>query len=270
MSTIAFRPDYAKFTLELPRGLFHQYYEALNRASHETKFHGDWLKSHNVQALPSMDPSRETTVIEIWGEWTGIVRSMPFPEWGRFLRRFDVRGIVWDADGDAVLAVGQRLQRANCRYNVECFSSKPASKRKGRDRGGKGFRIGSRKSDVCLVVYKRAGEPVAQEYRMQAQVLRNMVSMTIRAQQGVQEVVDMWQMLIDRCSGAGQKRLNGVLEQAGIGTYWPTYAQEGRDDYDQVQTSFAAPIDETLDEAQHLEWYLYHYDNGDTEYRSKA
>lgn len=259
MSTIAFRPDYAKFLIVAPAGTFHQYYAALNRASHETKFHGDWLKSHKVQALPSQNPDYETTAIEIWGEWAGIVRSMPFSLWGKFLKRFDVRAIVWDADGDAVLAVGQRLQRADVGYNVEAFNSKPASKRLGRDRGGKGFRVGSRKSDVCSVVYKRTGEPVAMEFRFQAQVLRNMVEWVNYHLSTDERLFDAWQSLIERCESAGQRRLQLVLERAGIGTYWPVYAKEGRDDYDQLQTSFAAELPEPRDEADEYEWYLQHY-----------
>lgn len=262
MSTIAYRPDYAKFTLDLPRGLFHQYYEALNRASHETKFHGDWLKSHNVQALPSMHPDRETTVIEIWGEWAGIVRSMPFSEWSKHLKRFDVRAIVWDTDGDAVLALGQRLQRGDIGYNVEAFNSKPASKRKGRDRGGKGFRIGSRKSDCCLVVYKRSGEPVAQEYRFQGQVLRTMVSMTIRSTKGYEDTIDPWQMMIDRCQSAGDTRFAKCLERVGIGSYWPVHAGELDGGYEELQAGFAAVVEETRDERDEREWYETQYGYG--------
>lgn len=259
MSTIAFRPDYAKFLIHAPAGTFHQYYEALNRASHETKFHGDWLKSHKVQALPCQNEGYDLTSIEIWGEWAGIVRSMPFSEWGRHLKRFDVRAIVWDADGDAVLAVGQRLQRADVGYNVETFNSKPASKRHGRDRGGQGFRVGSRKSDVCTVVYKRSGEPVAQEFRFQSQVLRNMVEMTLRTAKGSERDFDYWAMMVERCATAGGKRLATVLERGGIGTYWPTYAKEGRDNYEQFQASFAGELTETRSEADEREWYEAHY-----------
>jgi len=262
MSTIAFRPDYAKFLLHTPNGTWHQYYEALNRASHETKFHGDWLKSHKVVALPSQNPDYELTAIEIWGEWAGLVRSMPFSVWGKSLKRLDIRAIVWDADGDAVLAVGQRLQRADVGYNVETFHSKPASKRHGRDRGGQGFRVGSRKSDVCTVVYKRSGDPVAIEYRFQGQVLRNMVEW-VQYHLSTDEVLfDAWENLIDRGTSAGQRRLALVLERAGIGTYWPVYAKESRDDYDQLQTSFAAELAETRDEQAEREWYLLHYAEG--------
>lgn len=259
MSTAQFRPDYAKFLFNLPRGLFASYYTRLNEASHERKFHGDWLKSHKVTALPCQNPDYENTIIEIWGEWSGLVTDLPFSVWGPSLRRFDVRAIVWDADEDAVLAVGQRLQRSDIGYNVEVFNSKPASKRMGRDRGGKGYRIGSRKSDVCSVVYKRTGEPVAMEFRFQGQALRAMVENTLHTWQGHEAVRDLWRMMVERCESAGQRRLQRCLERAGIGTYWPTYAKEDRDDYDQLQTSFAATLGDGRSEADEYEWYMLNY-----------
>lgn len=259
MSTVTYRPDYAKFLLHLPAGLFHQYYAALNRESHEVKYHGDWLNSHKVVALPCQRDDYENTVIEIWGEWAGIVSRLDFPVWGSSLRRLDVRAIVWDADEDAVLAVGQRLQRSDVGYNVEVFSSKPASKRMGRDRGGKGFRVGSRKSDVCSVVYKRSGDPVAIEFRFQGQVLRNMVEWVLYHYSGAEGTVDLWRHLVERGEAAGQKRLQTVLERAGIGTYWPTYAKADRDDYDQLQTSFAANLAQKGEEDGHWAWYEEHY-----------
>ena len=262
MATAQFRPDYAKFLFNLPRGLFATYYQRINAASHEVKFHGDWLKSHKVTALPCQNPDYENTVLESWGEWSGVVRSMPFQLWASALRRFDVRAVVWDADGDAVLATGQRLQRADVGYNVEVFNSKPASKRMGRDRGGKGFRIGSRKSDQCCVVYKRSGEPVAMEHRVQGQVLRNCAThvITRMAQQG--ETIDLWQWFIDECVAKGQRRLEVCLDRAGIGSYWPVYKKEGRDDYDQLQTSFVAAAPQNA-EQEHWDWYEAHYGHSD-------
>lgn len=258
MATAMYRPDYAKFLFNLPRGLFATYYQRLTAESHDAKFHGDWLKSHKVTALPCQNPDYENTVIEIWGEWAGLVTRLPFQSWGPCLRRFDVRAIVWDADEDAVLAVGQRLQRSDVGYNVEVYNSKPASKRMGRDRGGKGFRVGSRKSDVCLVVYKRTGEPVACEFRFQGQVLRNMVEYTLAANKQHEPIVSTWVQLVQRGAAAGQRRLERSLDRAGIGAYWPVYRQEQRDDYDQLQASFAAQLTEH-DEAAQWDWYEAHY-----------
>lgn len=245
MSAPIYRPDYAKFVMDLPRGLFDQYYRRLNAESHKAKFYGDWLKSHHVQALPSQHADMERTVLEIWGEWTGLVRRLPFVEWSRFLKRFDVRAIIWDADDRAVRAVGVALGDGQSHYNVETFKSQPASKRKGRDRGGVGFRLGSRKSDVCSVIYKRAQEPVAHEIRLQGQVLRNCLDFSGRASSLPEVVVDAWQQLIDRTVIHGMGRLQKALEASGIGTYWPATDPHEPPTLPPLQASFAAHIEPT-------------------------
>lgn len=250
MTSLVYRPDYAKFVFELPRGLFTHYYQELNRESHECKFHGEWLKSHRVQALRSMHPDLETTVVEIWGEWAGIVRRLPWEAWGSHVKRFDARAISWDADGDAVLAVGHQLQMGQVQYNVEVFNSKPASKRHGRDRGGQGFRLGSRKSDICIVVYKRTGEPVAIEFRMQGQVLKDRIWAISKDSPLPEVVCDRWQMLIDFCESNGQKRLQRSLEQAGIGTYWPAYNKTEAPAMPSIRRSFAARVEPSAADLQ--------------------
>lgn len=241
MSTITYRPDYVKMLFNLPRGLFSTYYQRITALSHERKFHGDWLSSHKVTALPSQDADAELTVVEIWGEWAGLARDFP-AAWGHYLRRYDCRAIVWDADREAVLTVGQRLQRSDVGLNVEVFNSRPASKRLGRDRGGVGFRVGSRKSDLCVVCYKRGHEPVAQEVRLQGHILRNAVDLAEGSSADKSQTVSFWQSLTERAAFIGQRRLARVLERSGIGTYWPTFRKESRDEWDQLQTSFAAPL----------------------------
>lgn len=241
---VIYRPDYAKFVFELPRGLFRQYYEEFCRESHNRKFKGDFLRSHHIQALPTMDADRERTVLEVWGEWAGLVSSLPFDAWAPALKRFDVRGIQWDADGQSVLDVGQCLQRATIGYNVEVFNSKSASKRMGRDRGGQGFRVGSRKSDLCLVVYKRGGEPTAVEFRFQGRILRRALEMTVATWEKDDRVFDRWARLVEYSAAWGDKRLTRAMEAAGLGTYWPTSEMLRGSDVMIAQRSFAAVVDE--------------------------
>lgn len=256
MSTVHYRPDYAKFLFDLPRGVFTQYYHRINALSHERKYHGDWLNSHKVTALYNQQVDRETTVLEIWGEWAGIVRLLPYDQWATALRRFDVRAIIWDADKEAVLAVGQLMQRNEVRYNVEVFNSKPASKRLGRDRGGVGFRLGSRKSDMCVVCYKRGAEPVALEVRMQGQILRNALRGSVGHAAEKHLTIDSWALLIEHAEVWGQKRLQGALERCGIGTYWPVFRKEEAEAISPLQQSFVAPIEPTKQDLEEYAEYI--------------
>jgi hypothetical protein len=221
MSTVQFRIDYAKFLISCPPDLWHHWYSELNRESHEFKAAGEWLKCHKVNRLwYNADAGMETWSIDIWGEWAGIVNQLP-PEWIQFVKRLDVRAIVWDTDKDTVLNIGQHLQRHVTSHNVNVFSTKPATKRLGRDRGGVGFAIGSHKSDLRITCYKRTGEPVAQEFQCSGAMLARLVDTTRVLVGPNANVRSVWRQLRLLIEAEGNKRLMRVLESAGIGTYWP-------------------------------------------------
>ena len=254
MSIVHFRPDYAKFLIQAEPDRFASLYHALNAVVHTRQFAGDWLASHKVRCLRPFGGEDYLYSIDIWGEWAGIVSQLPFLPWASWLKRFDVRGVVWDASGEAVLGLGHRIQSSDVGYNVEVFNSRPASKRLGRDRGGQGFRIGSRKSDICLVIYKRTGEATAQEARFQGPALRDAVERVLNKLWIQGEVVDRWEALVGICASKGQQRLRYVLDKAGIGAYWPTYRHEAVDPLPPRQASFTVfvPSEEDLREA--AEW----------------
>jgi hypothetical protein len=254
MTVPFWRYDYAKFWLELPTGLAAQYISALHQASHKIKCHGDWLKSFKVNYFRSQRDDYETCCIEIWGEWTTIIEKLPYEQWSRFLRRLDVRGTLWDVGEDAIVSTGQYLQRNVASRNVEVFSSKPASKRLGRDRGGKGFRIGSRKSDYCAVVYRRTGEPSAVEFRFQGQALRGLLRLNHQFYVADDLSFSTWNSLKRLASDSGDRRLSRVYDEAGIGQYWPAYASDLPPESTSLQTTFyavKAEIDAAAHEALH-------------------
>lgn len=241
MPTVDYRWDYLKVIVVHPAGSFNSYYHAMRDASRGiVKTDLDWDRCHKVTPFHSMEPLWERTCVEVWGEAAGLIKNLPWHPWHEFVKRLDVRATLWEVEQDAVIYTGQRLQRNVSSLNVEVFSSKNASKRQGRDRGGKGFRVGSRKSDVCVVVYKRAQEPAAQEFRFQGQALLNAVN-AIDADMGHRtEVCDLWLHLSDELQRRGAVRLERALGEAGIGTYWPLFDHRTADDYAGLQRSFAS------------------------------
>lgn len=238
MSSVIWRPDYAKFLIQCHPVNWTLFYQALNTRSHEFKAAGEWLKSHKVNRLwYNGEMDMETWSIDIWGEWAGIVRTLPV-EWTQWLKRFDVRATIWDATEDTILDVGQHMQRNVTSHNINVFSTKKASKRLGRDRGGVGFAIGSHKSDLRITTYKRTGEPVAQEFQCSGAMLKRVVGEAAARHARSRGTTDIWVDIAFRIQTEGQRRLEAVLERAGIGTYWPVLGREDIPELPPIQSAF--------------------------------
>lgn len=245
MSTVNYRIDYAKFLITCAPENWHHYYSELNRESHEMKCSGEWLKSHKVNRLwYNADAGLETWSVDIWGEWAIIVDRLPI-NWVECLKRLDVRATIWDADKDTILNIGQHLQRHVTSHNINVFSTKPASKRLGRDRGGVGFAIGSHKSDLRITTYKRTGEPVAQEFQCSGAMLDRLRNDLLSKYANVWQTYSIWVGLKHMIEAEGQKRLARVMESAGIGTYWPVLGPADLPALPPIQSGF---IPELTDE----------------------
>jgi len=242
MSTVTFRPDYAKFLIECDPDLWHHYYSELNRESHEMKFKGEWLKSHKVNRLWfNRESGYETWSIEIWGEWTGLVDRLP-QNWLLFLKRYDVRAIIWDATKDTILDLGQHLQRNISSHNINVYSTRPATKRLGRDRGGVGFAIGSHKSDLRVTCYKRTSEPVAQEFQCSGAMLSRLVTQVWNDLHTTGGQVNLFKALEREITKQGKRRLERVLEAAGVGTYWPIVGASDLPELPPIQAGFIPEV----------------------------
>jgi len=244
MSSVIWRPDYAKFLIHCHPEHWQSYYHRLNEEAHDFKAAGEWLKSHKVNRLWfNADSQMETWSIDIWGEWAGIVRQLP-AEWAAFLKRYDIRSIIWDATEDTILDVGQHMQRNVTSHNINVFSTKKASKRLGRDRGGVGFAIGSHKSDLRVTTYKRTGEPVAQEFQCSGAMLSRLVLASVERNVRSRGTTDLWIDLAFRIQTEGTRRLERVMESAGLGTYWPIIGASDAPELPPVQAAFIPEVDD--------------------------
>lgn len=238
MATAKYRFDYAKFLWTGQAEMWNHFYRAINETSHERKYKGEWLKSHKTQRLWfNPETKNETWSLEIWGEWAGIVEVMSASNLF-YLKRLDVRAIIWEASEEAIIEVGQHLQRSISTTNINVYATKPRTKRGGRDAGGKGFSIGSHKSDLRVTCYKRTGEPCAQEYQCSGAMLKNMVDRVNATYNAGKGTIDAWALLRREIEEAGAKRLAQVFNRAGISTYWPTFAREGVPELPPIQAQF--------------------------------
>lgn len=247
MATVTFRFDYAKFLIHCEPDRWQTLYTALNTLSHERKYSTEWLKSFKVNRLwYNADSGMETWSIDIWGEWAGIVELLPV-HWIGWLKRLDVRATVWDASKDNILDIGQHLQRNTTSHNINVYNTKQASKRLGRDRGGVGFAIGSHKSDLRITTYKRTGEPVAQEFQCSGAMLSRLIGECKEQENFTSPAYSAWEMLKGKVEREGSRRLARVLENAGIGTYWPVIGLSGVPALPPVQSAFISEVQDIID-----------------------
>lgn len=242
MSTIMWRPDYAKFLIECHPENWEALYGVVRNAAGQRKYPGEWDKSHKVNRLwYNAAKGMETWSIDIWGEWSGIIELLPV-SWLTNLRRLDMRSIVWDADGDTVLAVGSHLLHNVTNWNIHLYNTKVAKKSEKRDRGGEGFAIGSHKSDLRITVYKRHGEPVAQEFQMKGPFLQKLCSEVMGDFASVEDLVNAWRVLGHAVTKAGELRMERVLEAAGVGVYWPLLGPQDIPALPPAQGAFLATL----------------------------
>lgn len=246
MATVTFRPDYAKFLIEAVPEVWNHMYRVFCETSHNLRFQGEFLKSHKTNRLWfNGEKGMETWSLEVWGEWAGIVRALP-ADWILSLKRFDVRAIVWDADKGTILDLGQHMQRNVTSHNINVYNTKAASKRLGRDRGGVGFAIGSHKSDLRITCYKRTGDPVAQEFQCTGAMLARLKLASWDWYNKCGRSIDPWVNLGKRIEAEGNKRLQRVLESAGIGTYWPTIGAHDLPALPPTQAAFMPELTDIL------------------------
>lgn len=246
MATVTFRPDYAKFLIEADPDVWNQMYRVFCETSHQMKFAGEFLKSHKTNRLWfNAEKGMETWSLEVWGEWAGIVSRLP-ADWLLSLKRYDVRAVVWDASAETIVDLGQHLQRNVTSHNIHVYSTKPASKRMGRDRGGKGFAIGSHKSDLRISCYKRTGEPVAQEFQCTGAMLVRLKMAAWKWYHDTGKTIDIWRNLGHRIEVEGNRRLVRVLESAGVGTYWPTIGPHDLPVLPDTQAAFIPELEDLV------------------------
>jgi hypothetical protein len=244
MTVAMWRFDYAKFIITVPIGMSHAHEQELEKEFRVMWPHGDWDRCHKTHAQYSMTNTLETTCIDIWGEAAQLVRGLDFNKWGRWLQRLDIRGEDWDSTEEAVVNLGQHFQRHLTRWNVHVYSTKPASKRMGRDRGGKGFTIGSRKSQFHFTVYARSREKVAIEYRMSGSMLLHTLVSVGSLLGPKAAVVDLWDAVKTAIEWEGVKRLERCFEDTGLGTSYPTFSSVPNPGVPPAQLDFDAMLAE--------------------------
>jgi hypothetical protein len=183
MSVVVFNPDYAKWSLPVPQDLWESYW---------TLFQGQWSRSNpgiafektgKVTVLNAAQNRPKLYIIEVWGEASKIVRDFTAPVWFDRLTRLDMKAQVYGVTRQGNYELGMELGRADGHLGVDAFNRPPRTKRNGRDAGGKGFRVGSKKADLCITSYARPSSHVGLEFQCKDTMLKRLIK----------KVNDRWQ-----------------------------------------------------------------------------
>ncbi len=228
------RIDYAKFVLTVESDLFaHLYALWLDTMAGDTPL--SMIKGLKMTCLGERAPGKRMYILEAWGEIANRSRHLEWSTWCHHLRRLDVRSELRYATDETVKAVYDHLLVQTQRQNLTWFSSRPRSKRGGGATGGEGFALGSHKSDVRFVAYRKPGQPWACESQVTDNVLQRLVMQAGNAYDGTPQGSQMaWQILCGLVSTTGRQRAS---------KFWPSHIAFFRD-----LINYHGPVDEDEDE----------------------
>ncbi len=228
------RIDYSKFVLTVEQDLFaHLYAHWLDTLAGDVPL--ALVKGLKMTCLGERAPGKRMYILEAWGETAYKTRNLEWSTWSHHLRRLDVRMELRYASQESVKAVYEHLLQQTQRQNLSWFSSRPRSKRGGGATGGEGFALGSHKSDVRLVVYKKPNQPWVCESQVTDNVLQRLVSSASSAYDGTPEGSQMaWSILVGSVSTIGRQRAS---------KFWPSHVEFFRD-----LINYHGPIDDDDEE----------------------
>lgn len=210
------RFDYAKFKFVTSSEHFNELYAEIKAAARLFDAKADFSKSHKINVFRNTSHTTYDYFVDIWGEFAGLVQYLPREPYFNCLKRCDVRAHEFDLTNEEIVYTGQVLQRPISQYNINVYSTRETTKRMGKDRGGKGFAIGSHKSDLRITYYKRKGEVSAVEYQFAGQKLITCLRSVLAVDEELHFGTSSWLDLKGKLSEEGGKRERHVFAHAGL------------------------------------------------------
>lgn len=216
MTVEGFGYDYAKWTFRVEQDLFHQHYEHFRECLHRVYSGGDINDTHHVHIHGGYGAIEKWYTLEVWGDAAEVVKLLVGPRWWTNLDRVDVKGVVWDLSPEQNAANGLMLAMQGCQYMVNTYNQKERRKKNGKSAGGKGFAIGSHKSDLRISAYNRPNTDVGLEFQCSGAMLTRLQAHTIsQFIQGVSNRV-LFTGLAQSIQAVGYGRFRNAFEKAGL------------------------------------------------------
>lgn len=226
MDNLFFQWDYLSIGFEMEPDLFHTYLTTLEELGEKHLGREVWINGTKVRAMGAVDGAKRRYFFSAWGRAARIVQYLPVT-WAPFVRRLDVK--CWEAGltGAQADTIGNTLLTSKPAYNITVINSKPRRKTDDRDAGGKGFAIGSHKSDLRVSSYTRGGAPYCLEFQCKGDMLDRILNNCLRDTMVRGDNLVFWSCVKEQIQACGGARYTRALSAAGIGQYVPVQQPNG-------------------------------------------
>jgi len=154
------RYDYCKFNLQIEPDRLEWYYEQWNGAIFAAQNEGYTEGKHYLHAGGERDGGLRYYSFIASGPVSNLVKWLDWETWSPIVARLDAKE-VFIGDLEGIRELYRYIEREDCKkYSHRWHSSRRREKKEGRDRGGRGFSIGSHKSDNYINCYlEKDGNP---------------------------------------------------------------------------------------------------------------
>src|SRR6185369_1649304 len=215
MSNLYYRWDYVKLQFEMEADRFHTYLAQLDAIGQERVGLNRWKGAIRVKAGGETDTGRRRYWVSIHGPSALVVNFLPFA-WWPYVTRLDVKATDLPYDDQEVHQMRVKLLAKPNPYNIVAMNSQDRLKNDKRDAGGRGFSIGSHKSDLRVAMYRRGREGVGLEFQCKDDTLERLQKKHAKAFPPSEHPSTYWLQLKQDIIACGEQRFARSFAAAGV------------------------------------------------------
>lgn len=172
MAVEAFRCDYAKWAFRWSHDNFQLQVDIFRSVMRKHKDYNNDRPQFKVRALGGWGTVERYYTLECWGPICEYVPLLAGQHWLANLERVDFKAVARGVSIVGNYTTGMLLGLADTAPLVQTFNKPAKSKQGSTDGGGKGWAIGSHKSDLRISGYSKSQSPVGLEFQSTGTMLQ--------------------------------------------------------------------------------------------------
>lgn len=175
---------------------------------------------HRTRVVAARPDGKRQYVLHAWGTHAWVFYSLTAPDWVAQLTRVDFKQAI-DAEEEDIKAVGRAVEDSKPQWAYDGYTRPARQKLDGKDAGGTGWKLGSKKSDVVITTYKKPRSDAQWEVQAKGAWLARRIATAVEVIKTTGDVTGALDGIKAEAVAEGQRRYCIALENAGVGTYWP-------------------------------------------------